>query len=88
MALFFDDTEMKCTKCGCVLLNEDKIFTLENTSCYCTLGFHIIPAISSITGPQSTNSASAACKQRLSHIEYKCFQSKKKNAVLGPVWNW
>ena len=34
MALFFDDTEMKCTKCGCVLLNEDKIFTLERHPLY------------------------------------------------------
>lgn len=34
MALFFDDTEMKCTKCGCVLFNEDKIFTLERHPLY------------------------------------------------------
>lgn len=67
-----------------------KIFTLQNTSRYCTLGFHIIPSISSITRPQSTNSALAACKQRLSQnisIQYlKRFQSKN-DVVLGPVWN-
>lgn len=34
MALFFDDTEMKCAKCGCVLLNEDKVFTLEKHPLY------------------------------------------------------
>lgn len=67
-----------------------KIFTLENTSCYCTLGFHIIPAISSITSPQSTNSASAACKrsisQNISILYLKCFQSKNY-VILGPIWN-
>lgn len=60
-------------------------FTLENTSCYCTLGFHTIPALSSIISPQPTNSVSIACTSLSEYLH--CTQSVSRAKIIS-FWAW